>query len=77
MSKYDLPADQVLSAAVGELTGVVILGYDKEGNEYFAANYTDAAEILWLIERMKLVLLDEPERGIGLVDSEDAHDRLN
>lgn len=57
----DLPPDRVLSAATGKLEGVILLGYDKEGNEYFASSYGDATEILWLLERCKKRLLEACE----------------
>ncbi len=39
------------------LTDVVILGYDSEGDEWFASSVADGAEVLWLLERLKLQLL--------------------
>ena len=49
--------DLVIENIRGKLEGVVILGYDKDGEEYFASSYADGADALWLIERMKLALL--------------------
>ena len=57
----DLPPDRVLKAATGKLEGVVLLGYDKEGNEYFASSYGSATEMLWLLERAKKRLLETCE----------------
>jgi len=57
ITKLDLPPDRLLEAAVGQLEGVVIVGYDKDGKEYFASSYADGADALWLLERMKLKLL--------------------
>lgn len=50
--------DQVLERAVGTCEGVVVLGYDHEGNEYFDSSYADGGEVLWLLERLKKQLLE-------------------
>lgn len=57
ITKLDLPPDRILEAAVGVLDNVVVLGYDKEGNEYFASSYADGGSVLWLMERLKKQLL--------------------
>jgi len=53
----DLPPDRILENAKGRLQGVVILGYDEDGDEYFASSYADGGEVLWLLEMLKLQLL--------------------
>jgi hypothetical protein len=58
ITKLDLPPDRILEAAKGELEGVVVLGYDKEGGEYFASSYADGGQVLWLLERLKKQLLE-------------------
>ena len=58
VTKLDLPPDRILESAVGELEGVVILGYKKDGSEYFASSYADGGDVLWLLERCKRQLLD-------------------
>lgn len=57
ITKLDLPPDRVLEAAKGKMEGVVLLGYDKEGGEYFASTYADGGDVLWLLERCKTKLL--------------------
>ena len=61
LTRLDLPVDRVLESAKSELTGVVILGYDKEGDEYFASTYADGGDVLWLLERCKKSLLDQSD----------------
>jgi len=56
VTRLDLPPDRVLEKAKGKLTGVVIIGYDEDGDEYFAASYADGGTVLWLMERAKLRL---------------------
>ena len=57
-TRLNIPAERVLEAAAkAEITDVVILGYDAEGNEYFASSLADGGTVLWLLERLKLKLL--------------------
>lgn len=55
----DIPPDDVLNGAIGRLFGVVVLGYTTDGDEYFASSYSDSAQTLWLLERLKHKLLGE------------------
>lgn len=57
VTQLDLPPDRLLEAALGKLEGVVIVGYDKQGAEYFASSYADGGDVLWLLEKAKLKLL--------------------
>lgn len=57
VTRLDLDPDKVLNAAIGNMSEVVICGYDKEGNEYFASSKGDGAQVLWHLERVKLRLL--------------------
>ncbi len=57
ITRLDIPIDRVLEAAKGKLEGVVLLGYDKEEQEYFASTYADSGDVLWLLERCKQELL--------------------
>ena len=61
ITTLDIPADRVLQAAVGKLDHVVIIGYDKDGEEYFAANFSDGGEVLWHMERAKMKLLRQAD----------------
>ena len=57
ITRLNLDPDRVLNKAIGELKDVVIIGYDKDDNEYFATSMADGGDIVWLLERMKLRLL--------------------
>jgi hypothetical protein len=52
----DIDPAQVLDGA-RNLPCVVVLGYDKDGAEYFASSVADGADVLWLLERLKAQLL--------------------
>jgi hypothetical protein len=58
ITKLDLQPDRVLEAAKGSLDGLIIIGYDINGEEYFASTYADGGEVLWLLERCKKNLLE-------------------
>ena len=60
ITRLDLPPDKILEKAIGQLDSVVIMGYDKEGEEVFASSIADGGSVLWLLEQCKLKLLKVP-----------------
>ncbi len=59
ITSLDVPAERILNSALkAELDRVVVMGYDAEGNEYFASSMADGADVVWLAERLKKKLLD-------------------
>lgn len=60
-TKCDLPPDKLLSAALGKMERVVIIGIDKDGNEYLSSSVADCAVIVWDLERAKYKLLTVPD----------------
>jgi coenzyme F420-reducing hydrogenase delta subunit len=58
VTRLNVEPDIVLEAAIGALDGVVVLGYSKDGEEYFASSYADGGDVLWLLERLKKQLLE-------------------
>ena len=46
ITRLELPVDMVLEAAKDKLEGAVILGFDKEGELYFASTYADGGEVI-------------------------------
>lgn len=61
ITKLDLDPDMVLENTKGKLEGVIIIGYDHMGVEYFASSYAGGGDVLWLLERMKMRLLNIAE----------------
>ena len=57
ITRLNIPPDRVLEMAINKLEGVVLIGYDKEGREYFSSSYADGGDTLWLLERCKMNLL--------------------
>ena len=64
LSKLDQNVDLILREAIGELNEVVVTGYDKEGELYFASSKSDGAAVVWLLERAEhklMITTDELE----------------
>lgn len=58
VTKLDLPPERILNAALeADLSEVVIIGRDQDGNEYFASSIADGADVVWLAQRMTLKLV--------------------
>jgi hypothetical protein len=63
ITTLDVPAERVLEQAAQKgLAHVVVLGYDNDGEEFFASSYADGSDVLWLLERLKAQLLAIPEK---------------
>ena len=59
VTRLDLPTDRVLEAVKGNCSdGVVIVGYDDDGELYFASSIADGGLVLWLLELAKKKLLE-------------------
>ena len=66
LTTLDVPIDRVLEGALAaDLDAVVVLGYDKNGDEYFASSNADGGDVVWLMERMKLKLLQVTDQDIS------------
>ena len=59
ITRLDLPADRILEQAKGHMEHVVLLGWDKEGELYFASSFADGGEVMWLLEKCKQALLNQ------------------
>lgn len=60
----DLPPEKVLRSAIENVPEtVVVIGYDEDGDIYFASTTSDLPEVLWLIERGKQRLMEMAEEG--------------
>jgi hypothetical protein len=62
VTSLDLDPDRVIDRAAGKLKSVIIIGYDHDGDEFFASSVADGGEVLWLLERTKLKLLRVADR---------------
>jgi basic membrane lipoprotein Med (substrate-binding protein (PBP1-ABC) superfamily) len=60
ITRLDLPIEQVLDMAKDNLNGgVIILGYDKSGEYYFASSFADGGEVLLLLQSAIKMLLEQ------------------
>ncbi|MCP4410172.1 MAG: hypothetical protein GY807_21005 [Gammaproteobacteria bacterium] len=60
VTRLNLSPDRVLKNAIGQFDddGVVIMGYDKNGDTYFASSIANGGTVLWLLENCKKRLLE-------------------
>jgi hypothetical protein len=58
VTRLDIAPDQILQEAIGQLEGVVIAGFGKDGEHYFASSYAAGGETLWLLEACKKRLME-------------------
>jgi hypothetical protein len=70
VTAHDIPPDRVLVAALAAgLTGVMVIGWDENGELYAASSIAGGPEALWLLEMAKKDLLrigsNEPRRIEG------------
>ena len=62
VTRLDIPVDRVIDGATkADLDSVIIIGYDQDGEEYFASSYGGGESVLWLLRRMELKLLAGPD----------------
>jgi hypothetical protein len=59
VTKLDLPVERVLEAAKERLESVVLVGWDTEGELYFASTIADGGDVNWLLDKAKQALLAE------------------
>jgi hypothetical protein len=57
ISALPLDPDRLLEEAIGQMDRVLIIGIDKDGDEYFASSDPDGGTAIWDMERAKLKLL--------------------
>lgn len=59
VTRIPIPPERVLSGAMVQgMKLAVVIGYDADGDFYFASSEPDGAEIVWLLEMAKLKLLN-------------------
>lgn len=57
ITTLDIDPDRILQCAIGKMDQVVLIGWDKDGQEYFSSSVSDGGTVLWHMERAKLQLL--------------------
>lgn len=61
VTTLELDPDLVLREAVGKFEQVIVIGYDKNGEECCVSSIADGAEMLWLLARYQKKLLEIPD----------------
>ena len=59
ITRLDLPPDRILDGAKGQMESVVVIGWDNNGELYFASSIADGGSVLWLLEKCKIALLNQ------------------
>jgi len=62
VTSLNLPPNRILQGAWSKLEGVVLIGWDKHGDFYFASSIADGGDVLWLLEKAKKELLETSGR---------------
>lgn len=57
ITTLDLDPGVVLENIKGECSGIVVLGWHKDGSMFFSSTYADGGTVLWLLEQCKARLL--------------------
>lgn len=58
VTRLDVPVDRVVNDKVAtELASAVVVGYDQNGDFYFASSIASGPEVVWLFELAKRELL--------------------
>lgn len=59
VSRIDTPVESVMKVAADRgLSDVVVVGWDAEGEFYFASSYAAGPEVLWLLALAQKRLLE-------------------
>lgn len=62
ITTLDIDSDRILQSAIGKMDQVLLIGWDKDGQEYFASSVSDGGTVLWHMERAKLQLLRKADK---------------
>ena len=57
-TRLDIPVERVLQSALeSDLNRVMLIGWNKDDEFYFAASFADGGDALWLMEHAKNALI--------------------
>ena len=59
VTRLDIPVERILDQAKDQMDHVVIMGWDKNGELYFASSFADDGEVMWLLEKCKQALFHQ------------------
>ena len=62
ITKLDIPPERILNGALeSNLQSAVVIGFDEDGEFYFASSQADGGEVLWLLELARIGLMRSAE----------------
>lgn len=57
--RLDISSERVLTGAQkADLASCTVIGFDKDGQLYFASSKADNHEVLWMLEKAKKILME-------------------
>lgn len=59
ITNCDIHPDRILSAALGKLQDVLIIGWDKDGTLHVTHSTAHGPSLLWLLEKARLYIVEE------------------
>lgn len=58
LTRLDIPPSRILEQVAGlDMMGLVVIGYDGDGEFRFVSSYADGGEIAWLLQRATYKLM--------------------
>ena len=58
ITRLDIPPERILRGALKrDLESVVVMGWTKDGDTYFASGMADGGDVMWLMRKCEQVLL--------------------
>jgi hypothetical protein len=63
ITRLDCPPERVLEAAIGKVTDAIVIGWDNDGEFYFASSKAGGPEVLWLLKLAEKKLLEIGDGG--------------
>ncbi len=61
ITRFNVDPNDIIKSAEGELETAIVIGWDNDGEFYFASSAADGGDILWLLEMAKKRLLEAEE----------------
>ena len=59
VTNLPIPPDRVLESAIGQVSEVVVIGYDHDGELYIASSHGKKPELLWMMEQVRHLMVSD------------------
>lgn len=58
VTRLNIPPERVLTSAIGAVKDAVVIGWDKDGEFYFASSIANGPDVNWLLDLAKKKLIE-------------------